>query len=62
VVYWVAMRCALCKGSKPVVNSHIIPEFMYSRMDDAQHRFFVVSSNPSVNDRLLQKGLREQLL
>ena len=57
------MICKLCQQTVPkLVNSHIISEFMYQGMYDEKHRFFGLSMDPKVNDRLLQKGLRETLL
>jgi hypothetical protein len=56
------MGCRLCLKNVKLVNSHVISEFLYSRMYDPKHRFFVISSAPEVDDRLFQKGLREPLL
>lgn len=56
------MKCALCKNEKPLRNSHIIPEFMYSATYDTDlHRFHILSSKPPL-DRWGQKGIREYLL
>lgn len=56
------MACRLCLAESRLVNSHILSEFLYEGMYDEDHRFFALSSNPSVKDRVLQKGLREPLL
>lgn len=57
-----SMSCCLCLKSAKLVNSHVISEFLYSPMYDPNHRFFAISCDPSVNDRLFQKGLREIML
>lgn len=57
------MICKLCQKLVPkLVNSHIIPEFMYQGMYDEKHRFFGLSLNPKIRERIYQKGVREPLL
>jgi hypothetical protein len=56
------MTCALCRRDKPLQQSHIIPEFLYSALYDSLHRFEVLSSDPSKRRLSIQKGLRELLL
>lgn len=56
------MACRLCLKDKKLVNSHILSEFLYKGMYDKDHRFFSLSSDPNVKDRIFQKGLRELLL
>jgi len=56
------VSCALCKRNKPLLNSHIIPEFLYQELYDGLHRFHRISTAPEARNRLLQKGLREPLL
>lgn len=56
------MSCALCQLDKPLLNSHIVPEFLYKELYDAIHRFHRISTNPDTENRLLQKGVREPLL
>jgi len=55
-------QCALCFKSKPLRNSHILPEFLYTSLYDHLHRFEVFSSDPSKRRLHVQKGLREKLL
>ena len=54
--------CALCQREKPLVRSHVIPEFLYREMYDDKHRFHVISTNAPGKHKLLQKGVRERLL
>jgi hypothetical protein len=56
------MGCALCQQNKQLCDSHIVPEFMYQHMYDANHRFRVLSRNEVDATRFLRKGLREELL
>lgn len=57
------MKCRLCRKEVPrLVSSHILSEFLYQGMYDADHCFIGVSSDPDEGDRLFQKGLREKLL
>lgn len=44
------------------MNSHVVPEFMYSPLYDDKHRFHVLSSKDPKRSRREQKGLRERLL
>jgi hypothetical protein len=58
-----AKVCALCKVNGDLQRSHIIPEFFYKMVYEAQpRRLRVVSAEPSVPERYEQKGLRESLL
>jgi len=54
--------CALCLQNAELRDSHIIPEFLYQAVYDEKHRFLVVSSDPTEQPDLEQKGLRERLL
>lgn len=57
------MTCALCLSNKnPIRNSHIIPEWVYTDLYDAQHRFNVLATIPGKIKPHEQKGLREKLL
>ena len=56
------MKCALCLEDKELVNSHIIPEFMYTALYDDKHRFKELNIDGNSPNRLEQKGLREKLL
>ena len=47
---------------KPLRNSHIIPEFLYGPLYDGQHRMSGINGRGHLGRKLLQKGLREQLL
>jgi hypothetical protein len=54
-------QCKLCLKNKKLSKSHIIPEFMYKRLYDNNHKFYEVDKN---NQRpiIKQKGIREKLL
>lgn len=56
--------CRLCKKSKPLCNSHIVPEFCYKRAYDSQHRVIDMNlrNRGGPPARFLQKGHREPLL
>lgn len=56
------MPCALCRQEKSLMNSHIIPEFMFKALYDDQHRFKMLTIDPNDKNRLAQKGVRERLL
>jgi hypothetical protein len=56
------MNCFLCRRDTGVVESHIIPEFLYQTLYDSKHRFHHISLVPSERNRYIQKGLREKLL
>jgi hypothetical protein len=56
------MLCRLCHNDADLRKSHIIPEFFYTATYDTLHRFHVITSDPHVPERYLQKGLRERLL
>ena len=56
------MTCRLCLKSVPLVNSHVVSEFLYGPLYDEKHRFHVISTNSEINDRLRQQGLYEKLL
>jgi len=44
------------------MNSHVIPEFIYSPLYDEKHRLHVFSKSSVRDPAMLQKGIREQLL
>ena len=54
--------CRLCGKTVVLCNSHIIPEFFYTRMYDTKHRFFIINNDPDRDELLIQKGVREKLL
>ncbi len=56
------MSCRLCLQEKPLVNSHIIPEWCYKPLYDSDHRFVVMPLDAGVNRKYHQKGIREPLL
>jgi hypothetical protein len=55
-------RCKLCNQKKEIVNSHILPEFLYENLYDDKHKVISVSSIPGEKEHYIQKGLREHLL
>ena len=57
------MICKLCLQEKPLLKSHIIPEFCYKPIYDEKHKIHELSSNPDTpNKHFMQKGIREKLL
>jgi hypothetical protein len=55
----VRQTCQLCKVQGELLQSHILPEFVYRPLYDEKHRFTVVTEE---GNRFQQKGLRERLL
>jgi len=53
--------CKLCLENKPLVKSHIIPEFMYKPLYDTDHRFNILETHVGRKGRL-PKGVYEKLL
>jgi len=54
--------CALCKSKGNILDSHIIPEFMYKPIYDDKHRLLLRKNGFIVKTEPLQKGIREKLL
>jgi len=56
-------KCRLCgKDNADLLESHIIPEFLYKSIYDAKHRFIDFTEDPKTGVRFAQKGVRENLL
>jgi hypothetical protein len=53
--------CRLCKSTRPLCRSHILPEFAYRPLYDEKHRYTVLTVG-SDRDRYAQRGLAERLL
>lgn len=56
------MICKLCHKKSELVNSHILPEFVFKPLYDDKHRFHKITVNKLIKNSYLQKGIREQLL
>ena len=56
------MACRLCIQNRPLVKSHIFPEWLYTPMYDKNHRFFVLSTNENKRRGTRPKGIYEKLL
>lgn len=54
--------CALCKNEGNILNSHIIPEFMYKPIYDDKHRLLLRKNGFTIKSKPIQKGIREKLL
>ena len=54
--------CKLCKENKLLVDSHILPEFLYSPLYDEQHKFNFLSMNEGKVIKQLKIGVYEKLL
>lgn len=50
------MNCQLCQRDTELMNSHIIPEFVYEPLYDEAHRFHVLSSLEPKKKVIDQKG------
>jgi len=56
------MNCSLCKQSKGILDSHVIPEFFFKPLYDKIHRFCELTTLSGVKNRYPQKGIRQKLL
>ena len=54
--------CKLCLEDKKLVDSHILPEFLYSPLYDEEHRFSFLSMREGKVIKQLKKGVYEKLL
>jgi len=54
------MVCPLCQKEKPLVQSHVIPEFLYRPLYDEKHRAIEAKLVPK-GFNYLQKAYREPL-
>ena len=54
-------KCRLCLQERPLLRSHIIPEFMYEAIYDHKHRFMTFKVDGG-RPKIEQKGIREDLL
>lgn len=58
----IADLCRLCGGCGPLQNSHILPEFVYTPIYDANHKGYMLDPLDPEQSRKFQKGLRERML
>jgi hypothetical protein len=61
-VNFVRVKCALCQSESQLQDSHIIPEFLYTPLYDAIHRFHVVPTDAPKQVKFKQQGYYEKLL
>ena len=54
-------KCALCLQSKPLCDSHIIPEFCFKPTHDLIHRAILMKSD-ELKQCFIQKGIRVKML
>jgi len=54
--------CRLCGLIRPLVNSHVIPDFNFKPLKEKEGRFYVLSPDPEKKERKLQRGFTERLL
>ena len=54
--------CRLCHKEAKLLNSHIIPEFVYKPLYDDLHRFISFEPSSQHPNKMKQKGIRERLL
>jgi hypothetical protein len=55
-------RCRLCNTQGWLVDSHIIPNFQYKPLKQAEGHFLVLSTNPEKKAIKRQKGITEYLV
>lgn len=54
--------CKLCGQVAELRLSHVIPEFVYKPLYDADHRFVTLTAEGTAKTGVMQKGHRERLL
>lgn len=55
--------CKLCLNSRPLCNSHILPEFMFKPLyEESPRRLLEIRTGEETHVKSLQKGVRERLL
>lgn len=53
--------CKLCYSEQVLCNSHIIPEFLWTKLYDSNHKLIGITGEGTKGWSKLQKGLREKL-
>lgn len=54
-------KCQLCLGQKPLVNSHVIPNFQYKPLKEREGFFYHFSTDENCPERKEQRGITERL-
>lgn len=54
--------CRLCKKNKKLINSHVLPEFLYKPLYDEDHEFNLIKLKGGKIAQKLNKGVYEKLL
>lgn len=54
--------CALCEERKPLMRSHVIPEFVYAPCYNANFQMSGITGRGPLGRKLIQQGIRERLL
>lgn len=55
-------RCRLCLTDQPLVDSHIISNFLYGPLKEKEGLFYILSSDPKKKELKQQRGITERLL
>ena len=55
-------ECKLCGEASELQNSHIIPEFLYTKIYTKKHNFLPINSSTNNKLKFEQKGYREYML
>lgn len=55
------MKCRLCQNDRKLCDSHIVPEFLYGDLYNAQHKLMGITGKGNKGWKPLQKGIREYL-
>jgi hypothetical protein len=55
-------RCRLCLTDQPLVDSHIISNFLFRPLKEKEGLFYVLSSDPKKKELKQQRGITERLL
>jgi len=54
--------CRLCREEAALVDSHIVPAFLFRPLKEVEGRYSILSTDPSERERTGQRGITERLL
>jgi len=53
--------CRLCREEAALVDSHIVPAFLFKPLKKVEGRYSIMSTDPDVGERTGQRGITERL-
>jgi hypothetical protein len=54
--------CRLCREEAVLVDSHVVPAFLFRPLKEVEGRYSILSTDPSERERTGQRGITERLL